>query len=136
VLVWTGASPGSNVADNEEPKPRLSRRGRKALAAKRQPKPAAHAKAESSPAAQAFASTRPASIMDDGKAKPKAAVSPSAVLAKPKHRVLAAKAKTVAPVRTAAVGGAKAESKHAAKAAGKATAQLKAKKPVKPKPAE
>jgi D-alanyl-D-alanine carboxypeptidase len=133
VLVWTGASPGSNVADNEEPRPRLSRRGRRALAAKRQARPAAHAKADS-PAAQAFASARPASIMDDGKAKPKAGVSPSAALAKPKHRALGAK--TGAPVRTAAAGGAKAEAKHSAKPAGKATAQLKAKKPVRPKPAE
>ncbi|MFL5226549.1 MAG: serine hydrolase [Microvirga sp.] len=133
VLVWTGAAPGSNVADNEEPRPRLSRRGRRALAAKRQARPAAHAKADS-PAAQAFASARPASIMDDGKAKPKAGVSPSAALAKPKHRALGAK--TGAPVRTAAAGGAKAESKHSAKPAGKTSAQLKAKKPVRAKPAE
>jgi D-alanyl-D-alanine carboxypeptidase len=98
VLVWTGSTPGSNVADNEEPAPRLSRRGRRALAAKR------HAK----PAAQAFASARPASIIDDGKAKTKAA-HPAAALVKPK-----------------------AAAKHPAKAAAKASVHAQAK----PKPAK
>jgi D-alanyl-D-alanine carboxypeptidase len=135
VLVWTGPSPGSNVADNEEPKPRLSRRGRRALAAKRQARPAAHAKAEASPAAQAFASTRPASIMDEGKGKAKGAVNPAATLAKPRHRALAAKAKGAPSVRTASVKEPNAGKTHAAKPArAKTTAHAQAKsKPAKPK---
>jgi D-alanyl-D-alanine carboxypeptidase len=117
VLVWTGPAAGTNVADDEEPLPRLKgRKGKRMLAAKPVVKPLARPGKtdQPSPAAQAFTSTKPAAIMDDGGAGAKPAVSPSTTLAKTPPLVKRA-ARTVVK-KTAAVA-AKITGKPAAKAA-------------------
>jgi D-alanyl-D-alanine carboxypeptidase len=134
VLVWTGPTPGSNVADTEEPLPRKGRKGKRMMAGKPAVKPLARAgrTGEPSPAAQAFTSTKPDPVMDDGKGG-KPAASPAATLAKTPPLVKRA-AKAVAK-KTAAVA-AKVTGKPAAKAAAparKAAVTAKAKPAAKPK---
>jgi D-alanyl-D-alanine carboxypeptidase len=120
VLVWTGPTPGSNVADNEEPQPRRGRKGRKMIAAKPAVKPLARAgrTGQPSPAAQAFTSTKPDPVMDDGKGASsggKPAASPAATLAKTPP--LVKRAAKPSPAKKTAAVAAKPAQKTAAKAA-------------------
>jgi D-alanyl-D-alanine carboxypeptidase len=133
VLVWTGPTPGSNVADNEEPQPRRGRKGRKMIAAKPVVKPLARAgrTGEPSPAAQAFTAAKPDPVMDDGKGGAKPA-SPAATLAKTPPLVKRA-AKAVAKKTAAVAAKVTGKSARTAGPAKKPVVAAKAKPAAKPK---